>query len=68
MALLTLALCWAFRTGERLAQQKAIPIKSHGRRAKSIFRHGFDHLRRICFNLERLADELWGVLSFLSYT
>jgi hypothetical protein len=68
IALLTLALCWAFRTGEWLAQQKAISVKSHGRKAKSIFRHGFDHLRRICFNLERFVDEFWGVLRFLSCT
>jgi Transposase DDE domain len=68
MALLALALCWAFRTGEWLAAQNAIPIKSHGRKAKSIFRYGLDHLRRICFNLERLADEFWEVLRFLSCT
>jgi len=26
-----IALCWAFRTGEWLAQQKSIPIEKHGR-------------------------------------
>ena len=68
IALLTIALCWAFLRGEWLAQQQAIPIKKHGRKAKSIFRYGFDHLRRISFNLESFADELFQVLNFLSCT
>ena len=68
IALLTIALCWAFLTGEWLAQQQAIPIKKHGRKAKSIFRYGFDYLRRISFNLESFADELFQVLNFLSCT
>jgi hypothetical protein len=68
IALLTIALCWAFRTGEWLAEQKTIPIKKHGRRAKSIFRYGFDHLRQILLNLEVFADEFFHVLQFLSCT
>ncbi len=68
IALLTIALCWAFLTGEWLAQQQAIPIKKHGRKARSIFRYGFDYLRRISFNLESFADELFQVLNFLSCT
>ena len=68
VALLTIALCWAFRTGEWLAQQQAIAIKKHGRRAKSIFRYGFDYLRRTLFNLEASIDKLFHVLTFLSCT
>ncbi|HBL12510.1 MAG TPA: IS4 family transposase [Cyanobacteria bacterium UBA11162] len=68
IALLTIALCWAFRTGEWLAQQQAILIKSHGRRAKSIFRHGLDYLRKIFLNPDRLLDEFFEVLHFLSCT
>ncbi|HEY9697625.1 MAG TPA: IS4 family transposase, partial [Trichocoleus sp.] len=45
-----------------------IPIKKHGRRAKSIFRYGFDHLRQILLNLEVFADEFFHVLQFLSCT
>ncbi|MCY7283455.1 MAG: transposase [Cyanobacteria bacterium CAN_BIN43] len=66
IALLTIALCWAFLAGEWLAQQQAILIKKHRRKAKSIFRYGFDHLRRILFDLESFADELFRVLNFLS--
>jgi len=68
MALLTIGLCWAFRTGEWLAQQKPIVIKKHGRKAKSIFRYGFDYLRRTLLNLEECESELLQALHFLSCT
>jgi len=68
IALLTIALCWAFRTGEWLEQERSIPIKSHGRKAKSIFRYGFDYLRRTFLNLELFADEFLEVLKLLSCT
>ncbi len=66
--LLTIALCWAFRMGEWLAAQKPITIKKHGRKAKSIFRYGFDHLRRTLLNLEQYVDEFLHLLTFLSCT
>lgn len=68
VALLAIALCWAFRTGEWLAQQQPIPIKKHGRKGKSLFRHGLDHLRRILLNLEHFSDEFLQVIQFLSCT
>jgi len=68
LALLTIALCWAFRTGEWLAQLSSIPIKKHGRKAKSTFRHGLDYLRRILLNLELFTDEFFRVLQLLSCT
>jgi hypothetical protein len=66
MALLTIALCWAFRMGEWLVAQKPIPVKKHGRKAQSIFRYGFDHLRRILLNLEQKMVEFLHALQFLS--
>jgi hypothetical protein len=51
IALLALAFCWAHIVGEWLSQQKALKTKKHGRLAKSIFRYGLDHLRRILCNL-----------------
>ncbi len=68
IGLLTIALCWAFRTGEWLAQQRSIPIKKHGRKAKSIFRDGLDYLRRILLNPELFIDEFLHVLKLLSCT
>ena len=50
LALLTVAFCWACIAGEWLARANPIKIKKHGRLAKSLFRHGFDHLRRILCN------------------
>ena len=67
-ALLTLALCWAFRTGYWLHQLKPLKLKELGRRTKSIFRYGFDHLRGIVLNLDQRADEFREVLPFLSCT
>ncbi|BAZ37515.1 putative transposase [Calothrix sp. NIES-4101] len=48
--LLTLALCWAMRTGLWLHQWHPIEIKKHGRRAKSLFRLGLDYLRHLVLN------------------
>jgi hypothetical protein len=45
MAVLAIAFCWAHRTGEWLAQAEPIRILAHKRKAKSIFRYGFDKLR-----------------------
>jgi hypothetical protein len=68
LALLSLALCWVVLTGEWLHQLKPLAVKKHGRRAKSIFRYGFDHLRNIVLNLEQKMDEFLEVLQFLSCT
>ena len=68
LALLSLALCWVVLTGEWLHQLKPLSVKKHGRRAKSIFRYGFDHLRNIVFNVEQKMDDFLGVLRFLSCT
>jgi hypothetical protein len=51
IALLALGFCWAHVVGEWLSRQKALKTKKHGRLAKSIFRYGLNHLRRILCNL-----------------
>lgn len=68
IALLTIGLCWVFRTGEWLAEEKPINLKKHGRKSKSIFRYGLDHLRRIMLNLEEYQTELLQALQVLSRT
>jgi hypothetical protein len=67
-ALLSIALCWAYRTGTWLHEQKPISIKKHGRKAKSIFRYGFDYLRHIFLNLEENQTNFCHSLQFLSCT
>jgi hypothetical protein len=68
LALLTIALCWAYRTGEWLSNDKPILIKTHGRKAQSIFRYGFDYLRRIFFDLNEHQADFLQSLQFLSCT
>jgi len=49
LAILALAFCWAHAVGEWKHAQKPIPTKTHGHLAASIFRYGFDELRRLLF-------------------
>ncbi|MDQ3254660.1 MAG: IS4 family transposase [Acidobacteriota bacterium] len=53
-----LAFCWAVIVGEWLVEQKPLTVKKHGRLAKSVFRHGLDHLRRILCNLQSRAQQI----------
>ena len=60
LALLALAFSWAHLVGEWLAQAEPLRInkvKKHGRKAKSLFRHGLDYLRRILCNLTSLVQQ-----------
>ena len=50
LALLTIAFCWAYKTGEWRNEQKAIKVKKHGRKAVSYFRYGLDVLRDFLLN------------------
>lgn len=50
VALLTLALCWTIKVGLILHQIQPIALKKHGRRAKSLFSLGFEHLRELVLN------------------
>ena len=67
-ALLTLAFCWCTRLGEWLHEQKPLPVKNHGRRAKSLFRAGLDTLRNILLNLTFKEHEFHWATKFLSCT
>ena len=70
LALVALAFCWAHVTGEWLSAHKPLPLKKHGRRAVSLFRHGLDHLRRILCNQQCEAQRvaLRRVIKLLSCT
>lgn len=56
LALMTLAYCWAYIAGQWLTRTNPIKIKKHGRLAKSLFRHGFDYLRRILCNQNSITQ------------
>ncbi|MBW4465973.1 MAG: IS4 family transposase, partial [Pegethrix bostrychoides GSE-TBD4-15B] len=64
----SIGLCWAFLAGEWLAEQQPIVIKKHGRKAKSIFRYGFDYLRRVLLNIEQHQPQFQQALQLLSGT
>lgn len=68
LALMSLALCWAIKTGEWLHQFQPIKVKKHGRLAKSVFRHGLDYLRSIVADLDLRYEEFCHSLQFLSCT
>ena len=53
ICVLTIAFCWSHLVGEAKEEKVPIEIKSHGRKAKSIFRYGFDELRGIFLNLRK---------------
>ena len=46
---LAIAFCWAYRSGDLRAVKKPIEIKTHGRKAKSLFREGLDWIRGFVF-------------------
>ena len=66
LGILSLGFCWAMLTGMWHHQQSPIPLKTHGRRAKSLFRLGCDVLRRTFCDLSLRKREFNQVLQLLS--
>lgn len=62
MALLTIAFCWAHVIGEWQHELHPIPLKKHGRRAKSIFRLGLDFLRKTILDAGEWMDVFYQCL------
>jgi hypothetical protein len=65
VALLAITFCWCHFTGEWLHKQKPIPIKTHGRKAKSIFRLGLDHLREMLLNISEKMQNFKKMIHLL---
>ena len=63
LAVLALAFCWSYKTGEYVNEEHPITIKTHGRKAQSLFRAGLDHLQRIFDHIETWLDEFIKMLS-----
>lgn len=68
LALMSLALCWAIKTGDWLSSHHPVKVKKHGRQQASIFRYGFDYLRSIVSDLDLKSDDFLHCLQFLSCT
>lgn len=59
---LAIAFAWSYKLGEKKAVENPIPIKSHGRLSKSLFRLGLDCLRSILASVEvKIAEFLWAI-------
>ncbi len=69
IGLLSIAFTWAYRVGQWLDREvKPIAIKSHGRRAQSVFRYGLDHLKVIILNHTPNDRRFRQLINFLSCT
>lgn len=68
MAVLSIAFCWAYITGEWMNTKKPLKLKSHGRKEKSVFRYGLDFLGEIFAHLSVKIKEFNIVIRFLSCT
>lgn len=56
LAIVTIAFVRSYLIGDGPDEMKPVRLKKHGYRAKSIFRHGFDYLRRILLSMNGYAD------------
>lgn len=68
LALLALAFVFAYRVGEWLAERTPIRFKRHGRKERSVFHLGLDHLAEVLLNLPYKRDEFTRCLRTLSRT
>ena len=64
--ILTIAMGWAYKTGELRIRKVPIAIKKHGRRAKSIFRVGLDLLRNALFRGDETILEGLSLTPYLT--
>lgn len=62
IVVLAVAFCWMHKIGEWRHEQKAIPIKKHGRKAISWFRYGLDAMRDLLLNALSPNQNQWDTL------
>ena len=67
-ALLAIAFAWAYKVGTIENQINKIKIKTHGRKAVSIFRYGLDILDEILSHMHRHIHKFKQVVKLLSCT
>lgn len=59
VAILVIAIAWASATAARLLGRRALPRKKHGYPAKSVFRIGFEQLRRQIRAPSTIPLDIW---------
>lgn len=65
ISVMVITFVWSYRAGDIFQEVEPIEIKSHGDRAKSIFRHGYDYLRRLMINIQERKNEFIESLSII---
>jgi hypothetical protein len=65
VGLLAIAFAWAHRVGQWLNEATPLKLKRHGRKEKSLFRYGLDHLQYILLNLFDQWEAFQDVLRLL---
>ena len=50
LLIVVIAFCWSYLISIEKDKEKPIQVKSHGRRSCSIFRYGYDVLRKAVFD------------------
>jgi len=67
LVLLAVAFCWAYKTGEwRHKFIEPIKLKSHGRKEKSVFRHGLDFIRETLITTYKKIQNFGKCLIFIT--
>ena len=64
--LIMIAFVWCYKIGIHLHKLKPIKIKKHGRKAKSIFKYGLEHLANTLLNT--VNQRFTELICFLSCT
>ncbi|MCP3680157.1 MAG: hypothetical protein GY782_07885, partial [Gammaproteobacteria bacterium] len=62
---MVITFAWSYRTGDVFEEVEPIQIKSHGDKAKSTFRHGYDYLRRLIVNVRDRSEEFFENISII---
>ena len=65
LTVMTIAYCWSYRCGDLIDDVKPIKCKSHGRKIKSVFRYGYDVIRKVLTNIECLINDFLALVKII---
>lgn len=65
LGIVAIGFTWAYLSGELECEKQPIMIKSHGRKEKSVFKVGLDHLHRILLYRLKYISEYQEIINIL---
>ena len=65
LGVVTIAFCWAYKTGDYVDEHEEIPKKSHGRKIRSVFKTGYVYMKSLLANLSNRYDEYTSILNLI---